>query len=57
MYLNFKGESLKKVLLVVLAFLFVNVQAGDELTRKFLEVKETGKFEKLSLQFQNRSIE
>jgi hypothetical protein len=56
MYLDLKREIMKKVLLVVLAFLFVNVQAGDELTRKFLHLEETGKFEKFSLQFQNRSI-
>jgi len=57
-YLNFKGESMKKVLLVVMAFLFVNVQAGDELTtRKFLKIDSAGKqYEELPLKVGNRKF-
>jgi len=48
---------MKKVLLVVMAFLFVNVQAGDELVRKFLEVKESEDFVALPLKFYEQDVE
>ena len=49
---------MKKVLLIILAFLFVNVYAGDELTtRKFLKINSEGKkYEKLPLKIGDRAF-
>lgn len=57
MYLNFTGESMKKVLWVALVFLFVNVHAGDELVRKFLEVKKSENFVPLPIKFYKGNVE